>query len=360
MTWLTWRQFRAQATAAAAALAAFAILLTATRPHLASLYATSGVVGCHGVGVIGGCWHPATDFLGLLSGIYPVVYVLGIAAVILAPALIGIFWGAPLIAREFETGTFRLAWTQTITRARWLTAKLALVGLAAMAVARGLSLMYGWWAAPIGQAARLTGNSSFPTGMGPFSLLAFDAHGIVPLGYAAFAFALGVTAGALIPRAVPAMAVTLVIFAAVQVAMPLGLRPHLFPPAHTTVTDGTDANFQQPHTDDRGRVVSITVDYLATTPGAWIISSGEINAAGQPVPVPSACQPPPGSSGPSELKPGAPDLIACLASRGIRIAVTYQPTSRYWAIEWTETGIYLAVAVALAGFCYWRVGRRLS
>jgi len=70
--------------------------------------------------------------------------------------------------------------------------------------------------------------------MSPFSLLAFDAHGITPLGYAAFAFTLGVTSGVLIRRAIPAMAITLAIFAAVQVAMPLWIRPHLFPPDHTT------------------------------------------------------------------------------------------------------------------------------
>ena len=49
-----------------------------------------------------------------------------------------------------------------------------------------------------------------------------------------------------------------------------------------------------------------------------------------------------------------------MASHGIRIAVTYQPTSRYWAIQWTETGIYLALALALAGFCFWLLGRRPS
>jgi hypothetical protein len=71
-----------------------------------------------------------------------------------------------------------------------------------MAVTAGLSLMFGWWAAPIGQAARLATDSSFPLGIGPFSLLAFDAHGIAPIGYAAFAFTLGVTAASP-ERAIP-------------------------------------------------------------------------------------------------------------------------------------------------------------
>ena len=52
-----------------------------------------------------------------------------------APALIGIFWGAPLVTRELEAGTFRLAWNQSVTRARWMAVKLGLIGLAAMATA---------------------------------------------------------------------------------------------------------------------------------------------------------------------------------------------------------------------------------
>jgi len=112
MIWLTWRQFRSQAVSSLAVLAAFAILLGATGPHLANLYAGSGVASCHGQG----CQNPANAFLDQVSGVYSLVFTLGLAAVILAPAVIGIFWGAPLIAREFETGTFRLAWTQGVTR----------------------------------------------------------------------------------------------------------------------------------------------------------------------------------------------------------------------------------------------------
>ena len=136
MTWLTWRQFRPQAVASLAALVAFAIVLGATEPHLSSMYAGSGITSCHGQA----CNRLASNFLIAVTGIYPVVFMLGVAAVILAPAVIGIFWGAPLIAREFETGTFRLAWTQSITRTRWLAAKIAVVGTASVAASGLLSL----------------------------------------------------------------------------------------------------------------------------------------------------------------------------------------------------------------------------
>jgi ABC-2 family transporter protein len=344
--WLSWRQFRAQAAVAGAVLAVFAILLAVTGPHLASVYAAKGIARCHG----GGCGPLASSFLSLVgTGIYPVVYVLGLAGIAVTPGVIGIFWGAPLIAREYETGTFRLAWTQSITRARWLAGKLALPGLAAMAVTEGLSLMLGWWAAPIGQAARLTGQSTFPLGMGPFSPLVFDAHGVVPLGYAAFGFTLGLTVGLLLRRAVLAMAVTLVIFAAVQIAMPLGIRPHLFSSEHSTLAVGS---YSGP-TFIGTSTFAFNVAYLPSQPGAWIISGGAVNAAGQPVSViPAACR--------QGAANGTSDFPGCMASHGIRIAVTYEPTSRYWAIQWTETGIYLALALALAGFCFWLLRRRPS
>ncbi|MFY9928970.1 MAG: ABC transporter permease [Streptosporangiaceae bacterium] len=339
MIWLTWRQFRVQALTAAAALTAFAILLAVTGPHLASRYAASTITGCHG----GTCSTAAITFLSQLQATspYPIVYLLGIALSLAAPAIIGIFWGAPLIARELETRTSALAWTQTITRTQWLVVKLTLTGLAAMAVTEALSLIYAWWADPIGKAIDLGGSTSLFSG-GRFSSLIFATHGITPLGYAAFAFALGTAAGALIRRTVPAMAVTLAIFAAAQLAMPLWVRPHLIPPDRTIATiDSARLDFG-----------NLTATVVPGRPGAWLISSEAINAAGQPVSnLPVACQ-----AAMAGLKPASPSQ--CMQSLGFREAITYEPGSRYWPLQWIETGIFLALALALAGFCFWQLGRR--
>ena len=298
-----------------------------------------GARGCHG----GSCVTAPVAFLNRLQATspYPVVYLLGIGLVLAAPAILGIFWGAPLIARELETRTVTLAWNQSITRTRWLVVKLALTGLAAMAVTEALSLMYAWWADPIGKATGLGASTSVFSG-GRFSSLIFATHGITPLGYAAFAFALGTAAGALIRRTVPAMAVTLAIFAAAQIAMPLGVRPHLIPPDRTIATiESVDLDFG-----------SLTATVVPGRAGAWLISSGAINAAGQPVSnLPAACQ-----AAFSGLKPSSPG--PCLESRGIREAITYEPASRYWPLQWIETGIFGALALALAGFCFWWLGRR--
>jgi ABC-type transport system involved in multi-copper enzyme maturation permease subunit len=343
MIWLTWRQFRAQAITAAAALAAFAILLAATGPGLASRYAASKITSCHGFA----CSSDANTFFGQLAGLDTVVYLLGIGLILVAPAIIGIFWGAPLIARELETRTFNLAWTQGVTRTQWLAVKLGLTGLAAMAVTEALSLLYAWWADPISKAIGLDIGAPQLFSQGLFSSVIFASHGITPLGYAAFAFALGTAAGTLIRRALPAMAVTLAIFAAVQLVMPLAVRPHLVPPSHTTAgIDTADLVYG-----------ALTADVVPGHPNAWILSSQALNRAGQPVTaIPAACN----NANPSGEKGGTSAITPaqCMQSRGYKEAISYLPTSRYWPLQWIETGIFMALALVLAWFSFWRLGRR--
>jgi ABC-2 family transporter protein len=343
----TWLQFRLQAGVALAALCAFAAVLLATGPHLASLYAASAITGCRG----GSCANAAQTFLNQLTSSYPTMYELGIALVLIVPAIIGVFWGAPLIAREFEAGTQRLAWTQSVTQTRWLVVKLAVTCLAAMAVAEAFTLMLAWWAHPISKAIVIGGPSPSSPVFGQVRLgsFIFATSGITPLGYAAFGFALGTAAGTFLRRAVPAMAITLAIFAAVQIVFPLSVRPHLIPPDRTVVSG---PSFFQAAAMSVG---TLTATAVPGQPDAWIVSSGAINAAGRPVSkVPVACL----GGSPVKAKAATPDLGACMASRGIREAITYQPASRYWPFQWLETGIFLALALALAGCCFWRLGRR--
>jgi hypothetical protein len=355
-------QFRIQAITAAVTLAAFTILLAATGPHLASTYAADGLDSCHG----GSCTNLAMYFTGsLVRSPYGVLFLLSTGIILLAPAVIGLFWGAPLIARELETGTAALAWNQSVTRTRWLAVKLAVGGLTAMAVTEALSLMQTWWAAPITQAVA-DGSSTGPA-QSRFSQLNFATHGITPIGYAAFAFALGVTAGALIRRTVPAMAVTLAIFAALQVAMPLWVRPNLAPPDHTVVPITSQGNGGPAQTGPGGDIFTLYALNIPGQPGAWLLSSGPVNAAGQATSTtPAACTSV-GNTGQSAgaqgeaFGPGQGPaaFVDCLGRHGIREAITYQPASRYWRFQATETAIYLALALALAGYCFRRL-RRLS
>src|SRR6266536_3533930 len=265
MIWLTWRQFRAAGAMMFAALAVLAALLALTGPGLAGDYST-GIAAC--TTQSGGCSNFVRQFFNHHQGPF-----LALTAVVLVlPALIGLFWGTPLITRELEAGTHRLVWNQSITRTRWLAVKLALTGLAAMTAAGLGSLAVSWWSSPIDKTA-----ANFPK-MGP---LLFDARGIVPIAYAAFAFALGVTVGMLVRRTVPALAITLVVFVAVQIAMPLLVRPHLLPPTRSTI-EITTSNLDGINAPQGGGPVRAIVK-APTITGAWILSSHAVDASGHAV-----------------------------------------------------------------------------
>ncbi len=346
MIWLTWRQFRAQAWVAAAALAVIAIALGVTGMHLAHLFDTSGVATCQ---AHNDCGTLTTSFMNQVraSATYKVLYD-GSALILYAvPALIGVFWGAPLVTREVETGTFRLAWNQSVTRTRWLAVKLGLIGLAAMATAGLLSLMITWWASPVDRVLALPGGRNGPSGENRFAPLLFGARGITPIGYAAFAFVLGVTVGVLIRRTIPAMATTLAIFAAALITMSLWVRPHLITPLHVTSALNT-ANIDELFTGSGGQM---TVTAATNLPGAWVLSNQSITASGHVFtgPATPACM------------SNTASVQACQASVGglhLRQLVIYQPASRYWTFQGYETAIFLALALALAGVCFWWIGRR--
>jgi hypothetical protein len=342
MIWLTWRQFRGGAVMMAVALAALAAILGLTGPGLADEYST-GISACTAQG--GGCSDFVEDFLNDNQ-----IPHLAVTAVVLGlPALIGVFWGAPLIAREIEAGTHRLVWNQSITRTRWLAVKLGLTGLAAMTAAGLGSLAVTWWSSPIDKTA-----TEFPR-MAP---LLFAARGIVPIGYAAFAFALGVTVGMLVRRTVPAMAITLAIFVAVQIAMPLLVRPHLLPPTRSTIelTESNIDGFRWGPND----VVEVWSD--AGPVDAWVLSSHSVDPSGHAVDTISVSS----SPGPCAPPTGTPDdgrVAECLAEierLGYRQEATYHSSSRFWPFQWYETGIYTGLALGLAGFCFWRIRPRLS
>jgi hypothetical protein len=362
MIWLTWRQFRAQAISAAIALAVMAVVLAATRPGLVAGYSAAGLPACHAR-----CAAIASLFIDGVGSLDHVLYFGSIGLMYLAPVLMGLFWGAPLIAREVETGTHRIAWNQSVTRTRWTLIKLGLVGLAAVATAGLLSLMVTWWASPIDHAASLAGGSvqvAAGGGAGVHSSwyvlarlepVVFAARGVVPLGYAAFAFALGATAGVVLRRTLPAMAVTLVAFAVIQVLVPNLVRPHLLPPAHFTAPLNVQtASFHPTETvgSPAGEIQVTPQNFVR--PGAWVLSDVIVAPSGAGLTVPRACTF--GAGG-----PGLAGLRACrsvLAAMHLRQSVAYQPASRFWPLQWTEGAVYLVLAAGLGCVCAWQVRRR--
>ncbi|MGO9196520.1 MAG: ABC transporter permease subunit [Acidimicrobiales bacterium] len=356
---LALRQFRTEAIVGLGLLVALAVVLAVTGPHLVSVSDAfkSTCRAAHDCATT----NPVLNSDKALRSALPFI-------VVLAPALVGLFFGAPLIARELETGTFRLVWTQSVTRKRWLAAKLGLVGIVAMAIGGLLTWMADWWASPLDAMNQ-----------DRFGIANFSVHGIAPIGYAAFAFALGVTAGALLRRTVPAMAVTVAAFAVARVAVTYWVRPNLASPVRESLplsaasgpgflygsSQGTmnfNAYIQSGvPTPGVGQVV-LTAPQV-NVPNGWVYSTSAVDKAGraptshylfQACPVLKQFSKPQSSS--------TAQLEACITriSSTLHTVVTYQPGSRFWPFQWAEMGIFLAGALALCGLTYWWLRRQYA
>jgi hypothetical protein len=269
------------------------------------------------------------------------LYYAGLIVQYLVPALIGLFWGAPLVARELETGTHRLIWSQTVSRGRWLAVKLAGIGIATAVLSGLVSVTVTWWASDLDRAG------------GWMSPDVFAARGIVPIGYAAFAFLAGVAVGMLMRRTVPAMAVTLVVIAAALVTAPL-LRSHLAQPSTyaATLTADFDGGIGISR-DDPKRDIRIFPDSPVT--GAWVLSSEVLDAAGQPYHGPydpAACG--------LEATGGPQACKKWIAAQNLTHKVVYLGRSSFWTLQWRELGVFLTVSVLLAVFCFWWIRRRVA
>ncbi|MEU5259478.1 transporter [Amycolatopsis sp. NPDC021455] len=327
MTWLAWRQLRIPALSVFAGLIAIAVVLAITGPDL---------VG-------------RTDFSDedvMFGGTILVLYLL--------PAVIGVFWGVPMITRELESGTHSLVWNQTVTRKRWLTTKLGFGLLAAMVAAGLLGWAVSWWASPIDAHAALQTEGGMLSRMAP---VVFGARGIVPIGYAAFALTLGVAVGMLLKRTVAAMAVTLVALAAVLLLVPNFVRPHLLP-AQTETVPIVARDITNITGNDKQGIIEIGVRSPA---GAWVLANETVDPAGNlAAPLPSFvqdCAPRPGQAPPD--RGSLDECMAQLGIHGYQQRLTFQPGSRFWPLQWLELALYLAMTALLTWFCFRRL-RHLS
>jgi hypothetical protein len=312
MTWVTWRQYRYQGALAAALLAALAVVLLITGLHAAQVW-HSALAGCM---KDNGCGNLSLSGPGLMT------LVVATSAV---PLLPGLFWGAPAVAHELEAGTNQFAWTQSITKRRWLAVRAAWLLLAAAVLAGAISALITWWSGPDNA---LTGDA--------FEANRFDITDIVPVGYAIFAMALGICAGLLLRRTLPAMAVTLAGFAGVRVVIAQVLRGHYMTPV--TVYYKLTGSYAP-----KGSYLSVSQGIVGPNgaPPAGLSSYG-FNG----VPVPAVCG--------KVIRNPAP----CMAAHGFRWRLTYQPASRFWPFQGIETGIFVVLAAVLLGVAFWVLKRR--
>jgi hypothetical protein len=319
MTWLTWRQHRWEAAIGGLFLGLLAAALVRSKTQLDSFVQQLHVEGCPSdlVGVVRGaltCQTLTSQLYQHLGSTTIQLY----QAVLVLPALVGLFVGAPLLAREFEHGTHRLVWTQGITRLRWLSTKLVLLVGAVLLGGGSLAVLGAWY--------RATADANTT----PF--LGFDVQGPALVVYALFALALAMAAGALIRRTLPAMLVTLIGFTAARASVAHWLRPRFLPPL---VEDGRAS-------------VSSKQWYLQI--GGYVDAQGHALDISQVKEAFRACSPPNLSS--------KVQLAQCMRDHGVLQHNIYQPADRFWLFQGIEAAIFLALALALIGFTIWWVKRR--
>ena len=246
------------------------------------------------------------------------------------PAIIGAFLGAPVLARELETGTFRYAWTQGFGRWRWTLAKLVSLAVLAAAAAELFSLLFSWYYQPFladGQTNSLAAST-------------FNLRGVVFAFWTLVAFAIGGFAGLLIRRVVPALVATLVAYAGLVLVVGVFLRQHYLTPLIA-------------------RQQSLTVAALVT--GNWGTKGGRtvFSFTGEPTPKILGQFCPSGVT----VKPSTGlvgGFAQCLSQHGYTLWANYQPASRFWPFQFIEGGWLLALSVLLIAATVWLVRRRAA
>ncbi|MFK3982190.1 transmembrane transport protein [Micromonospora sp. NPDC050397] len=327
MIWLTLRQFRAHLLAAFGALALLALYLVRLGGEIRDFYDTR-ITGCTGHA----CFVARMELRSLYDDQVQLTGVMLIAV----PALIGIFWGAPLVTRELEERTDRLVWNQSVTRSRWLVVKLGLISLIGAVVTGLFSLLLTWSA------------SRYDEVVGErFAAVFFGARNIVPIGYGLFAFVLGTVVGMIVRRTLPAMTITLTVFAAIQLLVPMAVRQNLMPPVTETVT--IDASVLE-----RGVGLSLETDNTFTirgynVPGGWELADSARIFRPDGTPFTGTDASPCIALGPDQEAGNN-----CIAAQNPHFTHTYQPGGRYWAFQWIELSLYLALSLMLAGFGFLR------
>ena len=336
MTWLTWRQFRVQAAVAALVLAVFATVLLVTGFQLAAQWHTV-LAACTASGTCGNLHQGAVSLSSALGWDFVVLS-------LLAPALFGVLVGAPLVAHEFEARTCDFAWAQSITRTRWLAVKVGWVLLAAAVWGGAIAVLVTWWSGPRNAAFGDAFQSNY-----------FDQQGLVPVAYSVFATALGIAAGAVLRRTLPAIATVIGGFIGMRLWISQDLRMHFMAPV--TAFYGVAANLNIP-------AGSINVGGGLLNKAGQVVTGplGNVMIDGVPsTSLPAACRQliPASASGPAGPSNATLNAVyGCLQKAGYRQFISYQPISRYWAFQGIETGIYLAVAAALIAITFYAVRRR--
>jgi ABC-type transport system involved in multi-copper enzyme maturation permease subunit len=327
MAWVIWRQHRIALGGLAAALGALAVYVWIAGLQLHHAYVSATT--CNSASPA--CADLITHF-NFMNHFLQGGYVLQIV-----PPLIGAFVGAPLLARELETGTFRYTWTQGFGRWRWALAKLVALAVVVTAAAGALSLLFSWYYQPYFAA---TGHPALELSeASPFSSALFDLRGVSFAAWTLAAFSIGALAGMLIRRVVPAIVATLAAYTGLALVGANVLRQHYLTPLLTRnpTVPGSAWILRQYWT--RGGRFAFT---------SWRDAPQNL--------IQACTGAPRGPLG----KPPLQSFASCAAQHGYTQLTSYQPVGRFWPFQWIEGGWLLALSVLLIAVIVWLVRRRVA
>ena len=293
MIWVSWRQHRGQAISCLAVLAALAVYAILLGTSMRTAFGHDALTAClaHSQGTVcPAAVHAFTDRFG------SEVNIAFWSVTLIVPGLIGVLVGGSLIARELEYGTWRLAWSQTVPRTRWLAVKLALVTGGLIVLGAAITAVITWYRAPM---ERLTG---------PLQHNIFDFEGLVPTAYILCAFAFAVLAGLLLRRSIPAMIAAFIPWLTIRLVVEFVFRPHFLTPLTIQVNC--------PPTNACSTGIS-SVPQATGHIGDWVLGMN-------------------------------------------RTGFIYQPADRFWPFQFIEAGIFVALTAAALGTTIWLLHRRAA
>ena len=323
LLWVAWRRYRTTLAGAVGLLGLVAVYLLVKGHQMRTSYAA--IQACTPqrsarCAFLFEQFHSAYGSVGFIGGV-----------LVWAPAVVGAFAGAPLLARELETGTFRFAWTQGVGRMRWVVSHLVPGALGVAVISAAFGELVTWFDHPLvasGIQPRLHASE-------------FPLTGMAVVGWALMAYALGVLVGLLTRRVVPALAATLAVWTGLAFLAAEVLRAHYRAPlaTHRLQLSGSDLSVHQWWTHEGVRVSGAQINQVLQAIGVVSNKNGNFQVG-------------PGGSG--------VDPVHYLIRHGYTLWTSYQPDSRYWTFQWIEFGWLAVLSLLLLGIALWWVRRRAA
>ncbi|ONI89608.1 hypothetical protein ALI144C_04505 [Actinosynnema sp. ALI-1.44] len=329
MMWVSWRRQRAQLITLLGMLVVGAGVIALLRSTMIDAITSSQLARCV-TQALQDCTAPDGAAKAFQEA-WTTRLNIGQAVILGLPALIGVFIGAPLFARELEQGTHVLAFTQSVRRTRWMVSKLVVALVPSLIVLIGLQYLVSWWLSAAGTLG--------PRKNGSFTALNFGIEHVSPVGYALFAFALGAFLGVVSRRTLAAMTAGLGAFVVARFALS-GLVDRLVPAQRLEVSPATNVNVYHD--------------------GSLVLETGYLDAAGQLVSKEKAGALLQACKSTSEGTPNSQEgFLACLPQSGLsKWYASFIPKSQAWQLHLVDLAIFGGLALLLLAGTAWVLRRQ--